>query len=262
VFAEEFPAVHAYLSEHRERAEKRGDKGRFWWELRACAYWDSFASPKIVWPDISKLPRFSLDNQSLYLGNTVYTIPANDYYLLGVLSSWATWFFLSKTAQPLRLRGDRWQYRLFTQFMEQVPIPPAKKPERTAIAALAKKCCELGAERHHRQNKVQRRLAQAFGEGVGGIALGQLNNKAQEWWETSLGDLGAALKTSFNLAADPFKKPKTADEWDAYLTENRREVERLSRELADAENEINDRVYRLFRLTEDEVKLLQREVEH
>jgi hypothetical protein len=146
--------------------------------------------------------------------------------------------------------------------MEQVPIPPAKKPERTAIAALAKKCCELGAERYERQTKVQRRLAQSFGEGVGGIALGQLNNKAQEWWETSLGDLGAALKASFKLAANPFKHPKTADEWDSYLTENRREVERLTRELAAAENEINDRVYRLFQLTPDEIKLLQREVEH
>ncbi len=110
--------------------------------------------------------------------------------------------------------------------------------------------------------KVQRRMSQAFGEGVGGIALRQLNNKAQEWWEASLGDLGAALKTSFKLAANPFKNPKTADQWDTYLAEHRREVERLSRELADAEREINDRVYRLFHLTPEEIKLLEREVEH
>jgi len=32
--------------------------------------------------------------------------------------------------------------------------------------------------------------------------------------------------------------------------------------LADAEGELNDRVYRLFQLTPDEIKLLQREVEH
>jgi len=72
----------------------------------------------------------------------------------------------------------------------------------------------------------------------------------------------SALKTSFKLAANPFKHPKTADEWDAYLAENRREVERLTRELAAAENEINHRVYRLFQLTEGEIKLLDREVEH
>jgi hypothetical protein len=32
--------------------------------------------------------------------------------------------------------------------------------------------------------------------------------------------------------------------------------------LADAETELNDRGYRLFDLTADEVKLLQKEVEH
>lgn len=37
---------------------------------------------------------------------------------------------------------------------------------------------------------------------------------------------------------------------------------RLTRALNDAEAELNDRVYRLFNLTPDEIKLLQKEVEH
>ena len=56
--------------------------------------------------------------------------------------------------------------------------------------------------------------------------------------------------------------PRTADEWEPYLAEKRGQVEQLTRDLADAEAEINDRVYRLFNLTADEVTLLQREVEH
>jgi hypothetical protein len=38
--------------------------------------------------------------------------------------------------------------------------------------------------------------------------------------------------------------------------------EALTRQIADAEAELNDRVYKLFHLTPDEIKLLQREVEH
>ena len=75
-------------------------------------------------------------------------------------------------------------------------------------------------------------------------------------------ELGAALKTSFKLAANPFQNPRTADEWEPYLDEKRREVQRLSREMAEADAELNDRVYRLFKLTPAETKLLQREVEH
>ncbi len=92
--------------------------------------------------------------------------------------------------------------------------------------------------------------------------MGPLNEKAQEWWLRSLNELGDALKKSFKLKANPFKKPQTADEWEPYLAEKQREYARLSDQLAAAEAEINDRVYQLFKLTPDEIKLLQREVEH
>jgi hypothetical protein len=230
----------------------------FWWELRSCDYWDALDTPKIVWPDISKLHRFSMDTEGRNMGNTGSFIPTADYYLLGVLSSWATWFFISKTSQPLRLRGDRWQYRLFTQSMEHVPIPDAPEAERQAIANLAHTCGSLGQERYQAQVSFQRRMLQA----ISAASAGQLNQKAEAWWNLSLNQLGEALKQSFKLPSNPMKNPRAADEWEPYLQEKRNENARLTRALADAEAELNDRVYRLFNLTADEIKLLQKEVEH
>lgn len=112
------------------------------------------------------------------------------------------------------------------------------------------------------QSKVQRRLLQAFGPDAAGGAPGQLNQKSQQWWTLSLNELGQALKTSFKLRANPFQDPRMADQWEPYLAENRQAVERLTRSLADAEADLNDRVYTLFHLTPDEIQLLQREVEH
>jgi hypothetical protein len=104
----------------------------------------------------------------------------------------------------------------------------------------------------------QRRLLQAFAVGGGG----QLNQKAEAWWNLSLNQLGDALKQSFKLPANPMKNPRSADEWEPYLKEKRDENGRLTRALTDAEAELNDRVYRLFDLTAEEIKLLQKEVEH
>jgi hypothetical protein len=53
-----------------------------------------------------------------------------------------------------------------------------------------------------------------------------------------------------------------ADEWEPYLQEKRDDNARLTHVLTDSEAELNYRVYRLFNLTADEVKLLQKEVEH
>jgi len=158
--------------------------------------------------------------------------------------------------------GDRWQYRLFTQFMEQVPIPDASEQDRQAIARLAEAASALGESRYDLQTKVQHRLRQTFGESASGKPLGVLNEKAQAWWELSPSQLGAALKTSFKLPTNPILNPRTADVWEPYLAEKRAEVDQLTRELSDAEAEINQRVYRLFNLTPDEIVLLQREVEH
>jgi hypothetical protein len=261
VFRRTYPSLHAYMKQFEAALIKRQDKGRYWWELRSCAYWPAFEETKIAWPDISKLPRFNMDTEARYLGNTGYIIPGGDYYLLGILSSWATWFLISKIAQPLRLRGDRWQYRLFGQFMEQLPIPEAADADREAIAELARRCNALGQRRYDLQENVRRRLTGSFAESGRGEAA-TLNLKAQAWWTLSLSQLGDAVKSSYKLKGNPFKNPRTADEWEPYLEEKRREGEQMSRELADAEAELNQRVYALFRLIPDEIALLQREVEH
>lgn len=262
VFRDAYPTIFTHLAEFRDKLIKRQDQGRFWWELRSCAYWDQFRKPKVFWPDIAKLPRFSLDLDGHLVGNTAYFVTTDDSYILGVLSSWATWFVISKTAQPLRLRGDRWQYRLFAQFMRELPIPNAANADQKVIATLAESANRLGQERYTVSRRFQQRLMTSFGEDADSTPLGTFTKKAQAWHELSLNQLGAALKTSFKLKDSPFQSPRVADEWEPYLAEKKAEVERLSRQLADAEAELNDRVYRLFDLTRDEIQLLQREVEH
>jgi hypothetical protein len=146
--------------------------------------------------------------------------------------------------------------------MEHVPIPEGTESDRRAIRQLAERCCALGLQRYYFQQNVQERITKSFGRNDKDEALGNLNTKAQEWWMQPFHELGAALKTSFKLARNPFANPKTADEWEPYLADKRRDVEALSHQLRQAEAEINDRVYRLFDLTPDEVELLKREVEH
>ena len=122
-------------------------------------------------------------------------------------------------------------------------------------------CNTLGQQRYDLQEHVRLRLAGVFGQHQRGTGLA-LNTKAQSWWALPFNELGDSLKASYNLKTSPFSNPRTGDEWEPYLLENRREVEHMSNELANAEAELNDRVYHLFHLTPDEIELLQREVEH
>ena len=274
----DYPAVLDYLSQYRDRLEPQppgwnisrdgkwqGRKaGSYeWYEIQDTVdYWEAFERTKIVWPDITNRPRFSMDAQCNYVGDTGFVVPLEDYYLLGILASWATWFLISKSCQPLRLRSDRWQYRLKKQWLAKLPVPEADNSDQQAIATLAKRATTAGQECYEIQEGFRRRLRSTFGQDNTGAPLGELNQKAEVWWELLLPQLGSALKASFKLPGDPFKNPRTADNWEPYLVEKQALVHRLTSELADAEAELNDRVYRLFNLTPDEIRLLQREVEH
>ncbi len=57
-----YPSLHRHLKPLEEALRKRQDKGRYWWELRPCAYWDAFEKPKIFYQEIQFHPAYSLDS--------------------------------------------------------------------------------------------------------------------------------------------------------------------------------------------------------
>jgi len=111
-----YPAIANHLLPFREEAEKRYDKGEYWWELRACDYYDEFLKPKIVYPNICKQPEFTFDNNGLFTNQKCFIIPINDLYLLGILNS-KVMLFLFKMNLP-KLRGGFFEpsYVFFKNF--------------------------------------------------------------------------------------------------------------------------------------------------
>lgn len=110
------------ISQFTEGLRKRQDQGDYWWELRPCDYYEYLESPKIVFPDICKGPRFHLDTEGRYLANTAYCLGTDDLYLLGVLNSRLFWFAISNISIPFGTRAGKFRYRLIYQYMEKVPI--------------------------------------------------------------------------------------------------------------------------------------------
>jgi hypothetical protein len=101
---EKYPTIAHHLEPFSEAAEKRFDKGDYWWELRACEYYDDFEKTKIIYPNICKKPEFTFDDSKYYSNQKCFIIPRNDKYLLGILNSSLTFFLFNKLLP--KLRGD------------------------------------------------------------------------------------------------------------------------------------------------------------
>jgi type I restriction-modification system DNA methylase subunit len=118
-FENNYPAIAKHLLPFAQAADKRCDKGDYWWELRACDYYDAFEKPKIMFPDISLRGNFIIDEQGgIYSVNTTYIISSNDKYLLALLNSKLSTFAYSNISSTYR--GGYLRY--IFQYVSQLPI--------------------------------------------------------------------------------------------------------------------------------------------
>jgi hypothetical protein len=77
--------------------------------------------PKIIFPDIAKTPRFTLDEFGYYGANTTYFIPRRDLYLLALLNSKLGEFYFVVTCAGLEGKEEVY-LRFFGQYLEGFPI--------------------------------------------------------------------------------------------------------------------------------------------
>jgi hypothetical protein len=154
-FSKRHKAIATHLRKFEPACRKRQDQGEFWWELRPCDYYEYFESPKIVFPDICKGPRFFLDRDAFYLANTAYCLGVDDLYLLGILNSKVFWFSIGNISIPFGIRAGEYRYRLIYQYMEKVPIrtinfgDPGDKGRHDRVVALVERMLELNKRKHH-----------------------------------------------------------------------------------------------------------------
>jgi hypothetical protein len=113
-----YPAISHHLAPFEMNAKKRSDQGDYWWELRACDYYEEFDKPKLIIPDIALRMQATFDNRKFYCVNTGYIIPVDDKYLLGILNSNLIQFIYLKMSSAIR--GG--YLRFIRQYMEVLPI--------------------------------------------------------------------------------------------------------------------------------------------
>lgn len=125
----EYPAVFEHLKQFEEKAKKRDDQGKNWWNLRACAYYEEFEKEKVVWAETIKIyekgprnyPRFLIDKKSFYLDKTTFfMIGKFNRYFVGVLNSKLSEYLLDNEYSNKLGAGSR---GLQKNLMERFPIP-------------------------------------------------------------------------------------------------------------------------------------------
>jgi hypothetical protein len=82
-----YPSAYKYLLQFEDILKNRQDKGVFWWNLRACAYYADFDKPKLIYIHTAVDHQFYYDTKGRYINNSCYMIISDSKFLFCFLNS-------------------------------------------------------------------------------------------------------------------------------------------------------------------------------
>lgn len=146
-----FPKAMAYLESHGERLKGRKyvvEGGRQWFEIWVPQRPDSWAEPKIVFPDISTTPQFALDTSGAVVNGDCYWISVADigsedlaYLMLAVANSSLGQRYYDEVCGNRLYSGRR---RWMTQYVARLPLPAPDSDAARALVGVARELVASG----------------------------------------------------------------------------------------------------------------------
>lgn len=164
LFAGAFPAIHRHLNQFRAALIKRYDQGKFFWELRACSYWNEFEKRKIVIPAIDDEVNYAIDKGSFSNDKTSICVPLNPEFVVGILNSAILWWAIRAIAATKQ--GGYYEFK--PMYVSQLPIPKATSVEQQAITEkveqiLSAKAADFNADVTTLEREIDELVADLYG---------------------------------------------------------------------------------------------------
>ena len=139
-----YPSVARWLLQFKDEASKRSDKGDYWWELRACAYYNEFSMPKLFYQTFQVRPCFIYSDRSVFCNNSMWFLSIKDKALLSLLCSNMGWWLISKYCP--RIQNG---YQLIWDNFKQISIPFELPLRLGELADLLMQDVELGNREYY-----------------------------------------------------------------------------------------------------------------
>jgi len=153
-----YPLIYDHLAHFKDKAIKRHDQGKNWWNLRKCDYYDDFEDAMIVWLELADKPNFTLV-KSFYPSATLFAMIGEDlHFLLAILNSKLIEWYFNNISTSSGVGTNRWKkYKI-----EEIPIPNPSQHEKENIENKAKDMLSLKEKLKYNRQKTFTELTTTF----------------------------------------------------------------------------------------------------
>lgn len=252
-FKNSYPAIYDHLKDIQSRFEngiikakgrglyERDDKGDYWWELRPCSYYKDFENPKIMYSEISSKGQFILENSGCYCLNTAYIINSDSLYLLTILNSKLITFFLKKISPDVRGGYYRWT----KQYVGQIPIVDLKTSDEVFFAKKTKQIITNYKKLYDIKQLSLNFIQEKFN-------ISQVSQNLFMFYQLGANQFIEELKKQKVKLS--IKEEKELIEW---FKEEQKQILDIQQKLDRLDYEVDQEVYKLYNLTDEEIKLIE-----
>lgn len=241
-----YKGVYNWLLNFDEKLKKRQDKGVHHFNLRACKYYDKFEAPKIIYIHTAVNHKFYYDEEGYYINNSCYLISNADKFLSAWLNSKIFKFYKKLNFVAYGDSAGSGRAKLDYNKMVNVPIPQISVIQKQPFIDKTNQMLQLNKDLQEASNKFIRTLQRKF-EG-----LEKLSTKLENWYELSFNEFIKELKK---------KKIKLTlseeAEWEDYFLVEQQKALALKQQIDATDKEIDQMVYQLYGLTEEEIKIVE-----
>ena len=244
---EDYPELYEHLSSHSENLKNRNKSEtgiRYeWYVLQRCAasYYELFDRPKIVWGLISGNWNFALDEGKHFLTSASFFLTSSEYeplFILGLFNSRLFQFYFSVVGE--KTAGGAFVFKKTS--IEKFVIP---NKTDSSINELTRKRIALEAKIFSHKNQLLDFLAAKYD-------VEKFTTKLKNW---------AVLDTKEFLKELKKNKIKTElkDEMELLklFKEEKEQANNLLNEIYNLDREIDLRIYKLYDLSEEEIKIVE-----
>ena len=243
----DYPSIYDYFNQFEEKMKKRQDQGDNWTNLRNCAYYNDFEKPKLVYPQMVQNAYATYDENGMYLLNSAFMITSseNDKYYLkalsAILSSNVIDFYIRLIVDVLQ--GQT--YSMKKLYVDQIPIPNLEPENKLILSKLVEdiqtKHDEFYKEKINFIDWVKRRFN-----------IENYPQKAEKFYKMTFDEF-------FNELEKKRKIPQKSqqDILKEEFTNSSNITSNLRIKIKQLENDINKKVYELYDLTPDEIKIIE-----
>jgi len=249
LFKTQYPAIYSHLLQFKDKllARNAAETGiRYeWYALQrfGSSYWRKFETPKIIWGNLARRASFTFDDNNYYLTNPSSFLPTSEKWILALLNSKVSTFFLRSIG--IQRQGGFIEQQPMT--VKQIPIPNVNDALRHVLTEKVEMLLKLHSEKQELQKQALELLRAEY-------KLPKVTQKLENF-----------LRLGWNEFIEELEKQKVRismtqkDELNSWFRSKQAAAKNLHELAERLKKEIDTSVYDLYNLNEDEIKLIERE---